>query len=230
MGDDAYRAYLAGGGAPTIYDPGKDTPERRMQQCDSCHNFFSESSITFVPGPSGYPHDPLQAPIGPRTPGSEKQFYADGHDMSPCTVGRVLRASTMGKKGVECRDCHDAHGNAHWAELRLPTADNSLCLRCHAPDPSGAFADAAAVARHAHHRADGPGILCVECHMPRDMRFSDGIHIMSTQIHSHAMSIPTGREGERGGPAPACNLCHADRDAAWSRRTIESWRGAKPPR
>ncbi len=230
MGADAYRAYLEGGGAPTIYDPAKDTPERRMQQCGSCHDFFSESPITFVPGPGGYPHEPLAAPIGPTTPGSERQFYANGADMSPCTVGRVLRASRMGAKGVECRDCHDVHGNADWAELRLPTTDNALCLRCHAADKSGAFADAAAVARHARHRADGPGVLCVECHMPRDKRFSDGIHIMSAQIHSHAMSIPTGRESERGGPPPSCNLCHTDRDAEWSRRTIEGWRGATPPR
>jgi len=227
MGVEAYRAYLTGGGAPTIYDPAKDTPERRMQQCDSCHDFFAESSITFVPGPAGYPHEPLKAPIGPHTRGAERQFYANGADMSPCTVGRVLRASAMGKQGVECRDCHDAHGNRDWAELTAPTTNNALCLRCHERDKSGAFADTAAVARHARHRADGPGVLCVECHMPRDMRFSDGIHVMSTKIHSHAMSIPTGREGEGGGPAPSCNHCHTDRDADWSRRTIESWRGTK---
>lgn len=224
MGDEAYRAYLAAGGAPTIYDPAKDTPERRMQQCDSCHNFFSESSITFVPTPTGYPHAPLQAPISPADPLAKRQFYANGADMSPCTVGRVLRASRMGAKGVECRDCHDVHGNADWAELTSPSADNSLCLRCHAANPSGEFADAAAVARHARHRADGPGVLCVECHMPRDMRFSDGIHVMSTKIHSHAMSIPTGREDEGGGPTPACNLCHTDRDSAWTRRTLEGWK------
>ena len=230
LGDDAYRAYLAGGGAPTIYDPGKDTPERRMQQCDACHDFFSESAITFVPRPTGYAHEPLKAPMRPTdaSANATKQFYANGADMSPCTVGRVLRASTMGKKGVECRDCHDLHGNSDWAELRLKTSDNALCLRCHATDKSGAFADAATVARHARHRADGPGVLCVECHMPRDMRFSDGIHVMSTRIHSHAMSIPTGREAEGAGPAPSCNHCHTDRDAAWSRRTIEGWRGAAP--
>jgi predicted CXXCH cytochrome family protein len=221
MGNDAYRAYLKDGGAPTIYDPAKDTPEHRAQQCSSCHTFFSESSITFVPGPKGYPHDPLYK-VPKRGPTGA--YYENGTEMSICSVERMLRHSKMGSKGVECRDCHDPHGNTHWAELTESAEDNTLCLKCHKADASGAFADAAAVARHARHKPDGPGILCVECHMPRDKRFSEGLVVMSAELHSHAMSIPTGYESERGGPPSACNMCHKDRDALWTRKTLEAWR------
>jgi predicted CXXCH cytochrome family protein len=220
MGDGPYRAWLAGGGAPTIYDPGKDTPARRMQQCDQCHDFFTESTTTWWPRPTGYDRDPVRRPLVP----PDAQFWPDGTDMSPCTVGTVFRGSRMGKAGVECRDCHDAHGNANWAELTLPLEGNLLCLRCHGADASRAFVDDAAVARHARHAVGSPGTLCVECHMPRDKRFSNGVQVMSAQIHSHAMSIPTGEEDRRGGPPPACNACHTDRDSAWTRARLAEWR------
>jgi predicted CXXCH cytochrome family protein len=225
MGVEPYRAYLRGGGEPTIYDPAKDSRERRMQQCDSCHNFFTESGTTWVPGPRGYPKDPFHLPLRP----PDAQFWADGTHMSPCTVGTVLRESRMGRAGVECRDCHDAHGNAHWAELTASTDDNALCLRCHRADKAGRFADAAAVARHARHEAGSPGTLCVECHMPRDKRFSNGVQVMSALVHSHAFSIPTGREDERGGPPPACNFCHVDRNSRWTREVLGAWKAGLPP-
>jgi predicted CXXCH cytochrome family protein len=225
MGDAAYRAYLAGGGEPTIYDPGKDTPERRMQQCDQCHDFFTENTITWWPRPKGYERDPIRQPIVP----PDAQFWPDGTHMSPCTAGTVLRGSKMGKAGVECRDCHDAHGNAHWAELTLSIEDNALCLRCHEKDTSRAFADAAAVLRHTRHAAGSPGSRCVECHMPRDKRFSNGIHIMSLKIHSHAMTIPTGDEDRRGGPEPSCNTCHVDKDSAWTREELKKWKAPPAP-
>jgi predicted CXXCH cytochrome family protein len=239
-GPEGYRAYLAAGGAPTIYNPKRDTRERRLQQCDQCHSFLSESPVTWRPGPDGFARDPHQWRIragagdgGGATAllGDTGQFFGDGHDMSPCTIGWALRDSAMGKKGVECRDCHDVHGNADWAELVRPLAKNALCLGCHATDAGGRFADGAAVARHARHAADGPGALCSECHMPRIKRFSDGIHVMSAQLPGHEFSVPTGHESDGGGPPCACNLCHTDRDAAWTREVLAAWkRGTPPPR
>ncbi len=227
MGVEGYRAYLASGGAPTIYDPDKADRETRMSQCDTCHSFFSESSVTWVPRPTGYDHVMLRRPITAQV--SPEQFWVDGTDMSPCTVGRVFRESPMGraKKAVECRDCHDSHGNADWAELVRPLEGNRLCLGCH----GDAFPDAKALAAHTHHGAGSPGSLCAECHMPRDKRFTNGVQVMSAQIRSHAFSTPTGKEDEVGGPGPSCNTCHTDRDAAWTRAVLSAWRsGTAPPR
>jgi predicted CXXCH cytochrome family protein len=196
-----------------------------MEQCAQCHDFHTESSVTWSPSPTGYSRDPHRKPLAPE----DGQHWPDGTPMSPCTVVTVLAGSRMGKAGVECRDCHDAHGNRHWAELVLPTTRNELCLKCHQGDAAGKFADEAAVARHARHAVGSPGTLCVECHMPRDKRFTNGIQVMSAQVHSHAFSIPTGRESERGGPRPACNDCHEDRDAAWTRAVLEAWREGRDP-
>lgn len=222
LGAEAYRAYVAGGGAPTIYCPGDDTPEIRMKQCDSCHNFNSESTLTWVPGPRGYDHPMAFDRLRPTgNPGWDQwQFYADGTDMSPCTVGSVFRGSAMGKSGVECKDCHDSHGNSTFGSLVKPLDGNALCLSCHVH--AERFGTKELLERHTHHAAASPGSSCAECHMPRDKHFTNGAQVMSQQIHSHAMSVPTGDVTDAA-PRPSCNTCHTDRDAMWTRKTLEGW-------
>jgi predicted CXXCH cytochrome family protein len=227
LGREGYRAYLADGGAPTIYDPGKATPEERMRQCDSCHDFMAESPATWVPTPHGYDHEMLRVPIRPENDRGNQQFYPDGTDRSPCTVGRVFRGSKMGKAGVECRSCHHSHGNDDWADLRQPLANNRLCVECHL-GTHAEFADRKALEAHTHHPADGPGSRCAECHMRRDKQFTNGIEIMSDLIYSHAFDVPTGHESPAG-PGPSCNVCHVDRDADWTRRVLEAWKKGEPP-
>jgi predicted CXXCH cytochrome family protein len=225
MGPEGYRAYLAGGGAPTIYDPAKDTPENRMKQCDSCHNFMAESPVTWIPGPHGYDHEMLVAPIEPSRDVRDMSFYADGTDMSPCTVGRVFRESKMGRSGkVECSTCHDSHGNAHWAELRQE--GNGLCTSCHLGNHKE-LADKKALEAHTRHPADGPGSSCIECHMRRDKRFTNGVEVMSDLLPSHDFGTPTGEESPLG-PGPSCNVCHTDRDREWTRATLLRWRSERP--
>jgi predicted CXXCH cytochrome family protein len=144
------------------------------------------------------------------------QFYLDGTDRSPCTVGRVFRHSKMGMAGLECRDCHDSHGNEDWADLVRPIAGNKICVDCHLGNHKE-LADPVALAAHTHHPADGAGSLCVECHMRRDKQFTNGVEIMSDLIYSHDFGTPTGLESPLG-PGPSCNVCHDDRDTDWTRR------------
>jgi predicted CXXCH cytochrome family protein len=238
MGVEGYRGYLAGGGEPTIYNPKNDTPARRVQQCDTCHTFTTESPVSFVPGPKGYGRDPLFEPTPQKAWDADAgkfvfndaQYYENLTNRAGCSVGLMLRGSKMGARGVECRDCHDPHGTPRWAELTESDGHNQLCLKCHQSNESGHFKDDEAVAAHTRHRIDSPGSLCIECHMPRDKSFTSGVRehgvvqFMSTHMHSHAMSIPTGHESEKGGPTSACNDCHKDRDAAWSQATLKRWR------
>jgi predicted CXXCH cytochrome family protein len=224
MGVAGYRAWRADPKNPkTIFCPSDLTPEGRMKQCDSCHNFMAESPVTYVPGPDGYDHEMLFRPIRPDMEDDGHQFYPDGTDRSPCTVGRVFRGSKMGRTGrIECRTCHDSHGNSDWADLRASITDNALCVGCH----EGTHADLGDPARltaHTRHPADGPGSRCVECHMRRDKQFTNGIEVMSDQLFSHDFGSPTGHEPP-GSPGPSCIVCHADKDTAWVRETLEAWR------
>jgi predicted CXXCH cytochrome family protein len=209
----------AGEKPPTIYDGRSASFELQARQCGQCHDFFTESSVTWQPTPEGFSRPPYREPLQPRADGAW-QFYDDGSHKSPCTVVTVYQTSKMWHEQVGCGACHDPHGTRNWADLRLPIENNELCLSCH----KETLPDLAAQVAHSQHAADSPGNRCVECHMPRHMVFTNGVQMMSDRIFSHAFSIPTGAQAP-GGPPPSCNICHVDRDAAWTRLQIEEMWG-----
>jgi predicted CXXCH cytochrome family protein len=230
MGVDRYRELLASGKKPpTIYDGKKGSLEHRARQCGQCHDFMTESTVTWVPGPFGFSRDPRYEPIQPR--GGQSQFYGDGSHKSPCSMVAVYSKSKMWQQRdmeIGCTACHDAHGNEDWADLTLSARDNSLCLSCH----STQFPDEASTTRHSRHAAGSSGNRCIECHMPRHMIFTNGVEMMSDRIHSHVLSVPTGGATPEA-PPTSCNVCHRDRSEAWSKDLIDAWwredrAGAKP--
>ncbi|MDJ0974935.1 MAG: cytochrome c3 family protein [Planctomycetota bacterium] len=220
MGEAKYReARKTGEKGPSIWNglDAKD-PAHAMDACGRCHNFFTESACSWTPGPEGYRRDPLFTPLKPSSDPGEKgwQFYDDGSHKSPCTVVEVYRSTKMHAAGIGCAECHDPHGTPNWADLTDSIEDNRLCLRCHAEE----FPDEAAQIAHSKHKLGTPGNMCVECHMPRHMAFTNGVHIMSKRIYSHEFSVPTGNRPDNG-PPPSCNVCHTDKDYAWTRETIK---------
>ncbi len=218
LGPEEYRRRLRSGEKqPTIYDGKRGTLEQRTDQCGQCHNFMTESTVTWVPKPHGFDRAPVREPIKPSPGNMGWQFYHDGSHMSPCTVVEVYRGSKMYREGVDCTECHDPHGTDHWADLKLPVHDNSLCISCHQD-----LAALEAQTAHSRHLAGSPGNRCVECHMPRHMVFTNGVQRMSDRIYSHEFSIPTGRR-RVGGPPSACNICHTDRTHQWTQDTLALW-------
>jgi predicted CXXCH cytochrome family protein len=231
VGIETYRRQRREGAkGPTIFS-GRTSQELMTLQCDQCHDFFTESTVTWVPGPEGFDGPPWKEPIvhKPGDPRTLSQFYADGSHKSPCSMGTVFRSSKMFHAGIKCTDCHDPHGNDDWADLTLPVAKNELCLSCHgeAGPAQARYPTIEAQTAHSRHAADSPGNLCVECHMPRHMIFSNGQQMMSERLPKHDFSIPTG-ERRPGGPPPSCNVCHVDRDDAWTRDVLRAWREGGP--
>lgn len=227
-GIERYRELRRTGQKPPSIFPstkGSDTKQRLTQQCDSCHNFHTESSVTFVPGPGGYGRDAIHKPLRPQDDPHHVQHYPDGSKKSPCSVGHVYRQSKMWHADLHCFDCHDPHGSEHFASLKASVRDNSLCIECHVD-----MASPEAQARHGRHQPGSPGNLCVECHMPRHMIFTNGEQHMSDLLFSHIFSVPRG--GARpGAPPTSCNICHVDRDEAWSEREIRAgWQAEREER
>lgn len=202
---------------PSIWN-GRDAkdPMHLGDACGRCHNFFTESSCSWTPGPNGYERDPLRDPITPADETKGFQFYPDGSHKSPCTVVAVYRKTEMHAQGIGCVECHDPHGTANWADLTDSIEDNALCLRCHETQ----FPTEEAQLAHSQHKAGTRGNMCVECHMPRHMQFTNGVHIMSKRIYSHEFSVPTGDRPDNG-PPPSCNVCHTDKSYKWTRETIK---------
>jgi predicted CXXCH cytochrome family protein len=207
----------AGAKPPSIFSGGRSSGEslyRLTQQCDSCHNFHTESSITWIPGPHGHDRDAKHDPLVPEEDTFHMQHFPDGSKKSPCSIGTVYRESKMYKAGVACFDCHDPHGSEHFGSLRLPISDNSLCISCHVD-----LSEPVAQTLHSKHKEASPGNRCVVCHVPRHMIFTNGQQMMSDRIHNHILSVPKGG-APQGAPPTSCNICHHDRDESWSAAEI----------
>ena len=222
VGVEAYRAGLAAGTkSPTIWDGKRGDPRHRLDACGQCHNFHTESACTWFPGPEGFHREPIRLELTLEDDPGLFQHYADGSPKSPCVLIKMFRTSSMHAAGVGCMDCHDPHGTEHWASLVLPIENNALCIKCH-----DEYESVAAQTAHSHHAAGSRGNWCVECHMPRHLAFTNGEQMMSKRLYSHTFDVPTGVRAE-GGPPSSCNVCHKDRDHAWTRQILADWAAEK---
>ncbi len=176
--------------------------ERRNDLCSSCHAKASPLWTSFGPGDRFFDHFDLTTLESP-------DYYPDGRDLGENYTLTSWRMSPCTKSGrIDCMHCHTSSGR-----YRFTDRPNDACLPCH----SERVQDAAA---HTHHAGDGPGTHCTDCHMPKTefarMRRSD-----------HSMRPPVPAATRELGSPNACNLCHADRDAAWAEKAIRVWGGGR---
>ena len=69
---------------------------------------------------------------------------------------------------------------------------------------------------HGHHKAGSKGNECIACHMPMT-RFA------AMGRTDHSMRPPTPATTLAFKSPNACNLCHADHDAAWADQWVRKW-------
>jgi predicted CXXCH cytochrome family protein len=136
----------------------------------------------------------------------EGLYHADGQIQGEVYEYGSFLQSAMYAAGVTCTDCHEPHRG------RLRAEGNAVCTQCH----RAATYD---VASHHHHRDGGAGSRCVECHMIE--RTYMGIDTR----RDHGFRVPRPDVSAAVGTPNACNDCHADRDAAWAARRVETWFG-----
>src|SRR5262249_12441680 len=113
--------------------------------------------------------------------------------------------SRMYAEGVTCSDCH----NPHRPSL---TADDGVCLQCHAPSY--------ATAKHHFHEPGSPG--CVDCHMPSKL------YMVVDARRDHSFRVPRPDQPVKLGVPNACNGCHSNHSATWAARAVEKWYGHAP--
>jgi tetratricopeptide (TPR) repeat protein len=169
--------------------------------CSPCHAKMYPLSASFKPGDRYFDHYGLIALENP-------DFYPDGRDLAENYTYTLWRMNPCAQTGqLDCMHCHTSSGRYRFSD---PTKANEACLPCHAERVK----DGAA---HTHHKADGEGSRCIACHMPMTefalMRRSD-----------HSMLPPAPSATLRFKSPNACNICHADKDAAWSDKYVREWR------
>ena len=186
---------------------------RNTMVCAQCHSFRDTFANGFSAGDDYYNYFvPILEYNQPRD--KDPAYWADGRTrrFSNDAYG-LWQSECFLKGGATCVACHSA---VHQVEIEKnpqlrPTA-NALCTRCHT-------AIGEAIAAHTHHAAGSAGSSCVECHMPRT------VYSIKAEIRDHSMSVPVPENTIHHGIPNACNLCHKDRDAAWSVKTMDAWYG-----
>jgi len=180
---------------PSGLDPSKAHDEQVIRACARCHQVLY----------SGYP------------------WTWEGKRRSDLPAGGAhinsgeARDMLLGNCRIACNACHDPHSHdrdGEFARLEGP-AGNAICLKCH-----GAFREPAALRAHSHHDPQGPGGLCMNCHMPRknmslDLRLS----------RYHRIGSPDEPAKVEGDRPLECALCHGDRSVAALVDTLEAWWG-----
>ncbi len=128
--------------------------------------------------------------------------FPDGTGHKNRMQGNDFVQSQMYLHNIRCNSCHDVHGTANNADLKKPST--ALCLTCHTTVKSAA---------HSHHAANSAGADCVGCHMPKIEQT-----IADVNVRAHTFKfIPQ-----------ACNVCHKDKEEAWSKKTVEGWSNFSP--
>jgi Tfp pilus assembly protein PilF len=179
----------------------KLSTDRRNDTCAPCHAKMSPLTMNFTPGDRYFDHFDL---VG----FEHADFYPDGRDLGENYTYTQWRLSPCAKSGqLDCVHCHTSSGRYRFSEAAKA---NDACLPCHAERVANAPA-------HTHHEAGTAGNECISCHMPMTefarMRRTD-----------HSMRPPTPATTIAYKSPNACNLCHTNKDAAWSDKYVREWR------
>jgi tetratricopeptide (TPR) repeat protein len=167
--------------------------------CAACHSKGVPLTVTPRPGDRFFDNFGLVTL-------ESSDYHPDGRDLGENYTQTSWLASPCVRSGeLDCLHCHTSSGR-----FRQADDPNGACRPCH----EARVADPTA---HTHHGAESPGSLCISCHMPRTS-------FARMERHDHSMRPPTPATTIAFGSPNACNLCHADQDAAWADARVREWR------
>jgi tetratricopeptide (TPR) repeat protein len=168
--------------------------------CAVCHAKATPLTVSYKPGDDFFDHFDLGILDLP-------DYYPDGRDLGEnYTYTQWLMSSCVKSGQMDCLHCHTSSGRFRFAADKK----NDACMPCHAEKVKNASA-------HSHHPEGSAGSQCISCHMPKTefarMTRSDHSMLPPTPAATIAYKSPN-----------ACNICHADKDAAWADGWVRQWR------
>jgi tetratricopeptide (TPR) repeat protein len=167
--------------------------------CATCHAKLAPLSMNFLPGDAFADHFDLVTL-------EHADFYPDGRDLGENYTHTSWLMSKCQESGkLDCNHCHTPSGRMRFEAGQ----ENQSCLPCHKDKVDAPEA-------HSFHAPGSAGSSCVACHMPMT-RFA------AMGRSDHSMRPPMPESSLRFKSPNACNLCHKDRDAAWSNQWVKTW-------
>ena len=187
---------------PKIISTKTMTTEQRNHLCASCHaKTTGPLTTSYPPGGRFFDHFDLVTLENP-------DYYPDGRDLGENYTYTSWLMSPCVKSGkLDCMHCHTSSGRYRF---KKPEDANKACLPCHEERVNSAPA-------HTRHEEGSAGNRCVSCHMPMTSfaRMNRSDHSMLPPAPAVTMAYHSPN---------ACNICHADKDAAWADRQVREWR------
>ena len=176
------------------------TKQQRNDLCSSCHAKASPLTLEYRPGERFFDHFDLVTLEDP-------DYYQDGRDLGENYTLTSWSMSPCAKSGkLDCMHCHTSSGRYRFKKEKF----NDACMPCHADKVSSPT-------EHTHHPAECEASKCISCHMPMTafarMNRSDHSMLPPAPATTIAYKSPN-----------ACNICHTDKDAAWSDKYVREWR------
>ncbi len=199
----------------TIVNLARLDPASSTMICAQCHSLRDVYADHFEAG-ANY-NDYFTPEMEYRLPASENSAYwADGRPRQLANEALGLwQSQCYLKGGATCVTCHT---RPHEIDVdrnpQLRPSNNALCTRCHTKIATN-------ISAHTHHAAKSAGSFCIECHMPAT------VISLKTRMRDHSISIPAPENTIRHNIPNACNLCHQNKDAAWTLRQMNTWYGDK---
>lgn len=186
--------------------------EQVNRVCARCHTvLFSGYRPTWEGGE--------RAPGGADAPDADEEASASAAPSAPPGGSAInsgeARDFLLGgcASRMACTDCHDPHAPDGFGDRKAGI--DGVCAKCHSQ-----YSTPERIAAHTHHRADGPGSACLDCHMPRK---NMGLGYRLTRYHR--IGSPSDPERvERDRPVE-CALCHEDRTVQDLTDTMTAWWG-----
>jgi predicted CXXCH cytochrome family protein len=144
-------------------------------------------------------------------------YHADGQILEEDYEYGSFLQSKMYNDGVRCVDCHNPH------TLKKKADGNALCVQCHSERADRRFPKLIPkvydTPAHHFHKADSPGALCVNCHMPPKN------YMVVDPRFDHSFRIPRPDLSVKIGIPNACTTCHSKKSPQWAADAVAKWYG-----
>ncbi len=206
-----------------IVNPARLPVNRSIEVCLSCHQAGKPPGDDYA-WPVGYqPGMDLGTFWHAFKPDKGRQtaeFWHNGTARKNRVQGNTFVQSVMYHAGLQCTDCHDAHGSRHRSMNVKDAASNGLCLTCHGPtkDPGPKYTT---LSDHTHHAPLSTGSRCIECHMAKT-----GENSVEGEARNHTFDFISPAVTIKTRDPNSCNSCHTDKSPQWALEWVNKWYGS----
>ncbi len=172
-------------------------PEQHDASCSSCHAKCNPVTSSYMPGEPFFDHFNLITL-------EDHDFFPDGRDLGEnYTYTGWLMNLCKQSSDLNCATCHTSSGRN-----RFRDKPNDACTSCHQDKGEN-------LEEHTLHKADSPGSVCINCHVPT--REYVGRFLRS----DHSFRPPMPEATIKFGSPNACNQCHDDKSPEWANKIVK---------